>query len=205
MAQTRPDARRKRFPANAVVCLYHAELSTTYDTVLKKQVRLIIPLRESDLGPQSPGAAAASFPSRTSEHFGRSDTRVWRGFHYFPRSLDPAPQCLRIRRRQPLLRRPAKERENSIHFRSAPTRNLRQLAVPALRCAALLVSESPSRPANRYLSSARSRAGNQFPPVAPPSRRLSWRRLAATARATKTADEFNASLSSPSRHIAPIR
>src|ERR1041385_9419543 len=74
MAQTRPDARRKRFPANAVVCLYHAELSTTYDTAVKKHVRLIIRLRESDLGPQSPGAAAASFPSRASEHFGHSDT-----------------------------------------------------------------------------------------------------------------------------------
>ena len=155
MAQTRPDARQKRFPANAVVCLYHAELSTTYDTAVKKQVGLISRLRESDLGPQSPGAAAASFPSRASEHFGRSNTRVWRGFRHLPRSSGTEPQRVRFRRREPLLRCPAEEWENSIHLRSAPVRNLRPRSVPPLRLPAVLVPEPSSRPANRYLTWSR--------------------------------------------------
>src|SRR5579864_2176936 len=100
---------------------FNTTYDTTYDTAFINQVRLIIRLRESDLGSQSPRAAAAWFPSRASQHFGRSDTRVWRRFHHLPRSPRPEPQRLRIRRRQPLLRRTAKERENSIHLRSAPT------------------------------------------------------------------------------------
>src|SRR5207248_7632755 len=134
-------------------------------TAVKKQVRLIIRLRESDLGPQSPGAAAASFPSRASEHFGRSDTRVWRGFRRLPRSPGPQSQRLRFRRREPLLRCPAEEWENSIHLRSSPARNLRQRSVPPLRLPAVLVLEPPSRPANRYLT-WRRRPGGPWRPLA---------------------------------------
>jgi hypothetical protein len=157
---------KKAFPGEAVVCLSDGGIVNEW-----MQTELRAPQVAGREGPpamavgpaynaprgfnacdESQRPAAPNRCRRNSYPCRGHGVDLYRGFYSFSAAGCRQSLSLRVSHRQPLLRHPAKERQNAIGFRSAPASDLRERPVSARGMVALLVFEAASGAADGHLT-----------------------------------------------------
>ncbi len=119
--------------------------------------------------------AATNLRGRDSDCDCSGSSDVWPGLRRVSSAGGGLPERLRLGDCESLLRCAAEERKDAVHLRSTTGSDLRERAVSPRGFASLLVLESTSRSAYRYLAGS-WKSGPSEPALSLPKGRVKWSR-----------------------------